>query len=172
MKKILYIDLGFHIKTNSTRFLYELLEVNFKVDKLFMRLDGEFDEIPDEYIKSYYDYLVLFQVIPKRNFLKLFSYGKGILIPMYDNFVYMSIDGWNQYKDFTIINFSKNLHNYLEKNGFESKYIQYFPKPQEIKSFGDPNSLFFWQRTNQIYINQILSLCKNLEIKKFIFIKF
>lgn len=166
MKKLLYIDLEFHIKTASSRFLYELLEEFFWVDKCFLKLDGKIEELPEEYTSCYYDYLVLFQVMPERKYIERFSYGKGILFPMYDNSVYNTIDDWNEYKDFTIINFSRTLYHYLSKKGFESKYIQYFPKPQKIDDFGDAKALFFWQRTNQIYANQVLSLCKNLNLKK------
>ena len=166
MKKILYMDLEFHIKTSSTQFLYKLLEENFLVDKCFLDLGGRAEEVSQDYTNCYYDYLILFQAMPERRCIETFSYGKGILFPMYDSAVGKTIDEWTEYRDFTIINFSKTLHDYLSKNGFESRYIQYFPKPQEIKDYGNVNTLFLWQRTNQIHANQILSLCGNLNLKK------
>lgn len=166
MKKILFIDLEFHIKTTSSRFLYELLEENFLVDKCFLDIYGRVNGVPKEHTACYYDYLVLWQVMPERRYIEAFSYGKGILFPMYDDALHRTIDEWNEYRDFTIINFCKTLHDYLSVNGFESRYVQYFPKPQEIKDYGNVDSLFFWQRTNKIHVNQILSLCKNLNLKK------
>lgn len=165
MKKVLYLDLGFHLKTCSSRFVYELLEEYFQVDKCFVDLDGRID-ISKDSMDNYYEYLVLWQVMPKRKELEFISYGKGILFPMFDNVINKPIDEWNEYKDFTIISFCKTLHNYLVKKGFDSKYIQYFPKPLAVKEYGDINSLFFWQRTKDIHVNQVLSLCKNLNIKK------
>lgn len=164
MNKVLFLDLEFHIKTHSSNFLYELLEENFEVDKYFVGLDGKINNILVN--RQYYDYLILFQVMPERESLEIFSYGKGVLFPMYDGVVNLSIEAWNEYKDFLIINFSKTLNAYLLKHGFEAKYIQYFPKPHEIKTYGEIDKLFFWQRTNQIHINQMLSICKNLDIKK------
>ena len=83
MKKVLYLDLKFHIKTDSSRFLYELLEEYFLVDKYFVDLDGKMDNISEENVKCYYDFLVLWQVMPQRKYIDAFSYGKGILFPMY-----------------------------------------------------------------------------------------
>ena len=119
MKKILYMDLEFHIKTSSTQFLYKLLEENFLVDKCFLDLGGRAEEVSQDYTNCYYDYLILFQAMPERRCIETFSYGKGILFPMYDSAVGKTIDEWNEYRDFTIINFSKTLHDYLSKNGFE-----------------------------------------------------
>lgn len=166
MKKILYLDLEFHIKTDSSRFLYELLEKYFRVDKFFIGSDGKMDCISQQNASCYYDFLVLWQVMPNRKDIDMLSYGKGILFPMYDGVVYKTIEEWNEYKDFTIINFSKTLHNYLEINGFESRYVQYFPQPMDFINNGAADTLFFWQRTNQIHVNQVLSLCKRLDIKK------
>lgn len=166
MKKILYLDLEFHIKTDSSRFLYELLEEYFLVNKCFTDLNGNVDNISKQNADCYYDFLVLWQVMPKRKDIDMFSYGKGILFPMYDNVHYKSIEEWNEYRDFTIINFSKTLHDYLTANGFESRYVQYFPQPRELMNYGAADTLFFWQRTDQIHANLVLSLCKNLDIKK------
>lgn len=166
MKKILYLDLKYHLKTNSTRFLYDILKKNFLIDEQFIESNGEVCKISENYSNCYYDYLVLFQVMPNRKSIDAFSYGSGILFPMYDGCLNKTITDWKEYKDFTIINFSKTLHDYLLKNGFNSKYIQYYPKIQEIRNYGSTNSIFFWQRTSQIHINQILSMCNNLNIKK------
>lgn len=166
MKKVLYIDVEYHIKTNSTRFLYELLEENYSVNKCYTDSHDGVDRISEQNADCYYDFLVLFQIMPKRKYIDTFSYGKGILFPMYDGVLNKSIEEWNEYRDFTIINFSKTLHDYLTANGFESRYIQYFPQPSELINYGAADTLFFWQRTHQIYANQILSLCKRLNIKK------
>lgn len=166
MRKILYLDLKFHLKTDSSRFLYELLEEYFLVNKFFIDLDGKVDNVSKKNADCYYDFLVLWQVMPRRKYIDTFSYGKGVLFPMYDEVANKTLEEWNEYKDFTIINFSKTLHDYLTANGFESRYIQYFPQPRELINYGAADTLFFWQRTNQIHANQILSLCKRLDIKK------
>lgn len=166
MKKILYLDLKYHLKTNSSRFLYDILKNFFLIDKQFVNSNEEVYKISKNYNNCYYDYLILWQVMPNRKSIEDFSYGSGILFPMYDDCLTKTINDWNEYKDFTIINFSKTLHDYLLKNGFNSKYIQYYPPIQEIKNYGSSTSIFFWQRTNQIHVNQILSMCNDLNIKK------
>ncbi|MBQ9926409.1 MAG: glycosyltransferase family 4 protein [Lachnospiraceae bacterium] len=165
MKKVLYIDMAFHIKTKSSNFVVELLETRFLVDKVYIN-SFKLCEIEESVRKYKYDYLVLWQLMPTADFLNELSFNKGIFFPMYDAVVGKTRDDWEPYKAFTIINFSKTLHDYLCKEGFCSKYIQFFPKPEMFLDNGEENSLFFWQRTNDIHINQCLEMCEELNLKK------
>lgn len=165
MKTVLYIDMAFHKKTKSSDFVIQLLREKYAVDEVY--LDVSRIASVDESLKGKkYDYLVLWQLMPTADFLNELTFYKGIFFPMYDAVVRLTRDDWEPFKSFTIINFSKTLHEYLCKEGFCSKYIQFFPKPELFTDNGEENSLFFWQRTNDIHINQCLEMCEELNLKK------
>lgn len=83
---------------------------------------------------------------------------------MYDQSGRLDFNYWDQYRDLKILNFSKTLHNKLEKWGFESMRVQYFPK---VKDFfpGKSNEIFFWQRLEKINIKTIIALLKSEDNK-------
>ncbi len=164
MKTVLYIDMGFHRKTRSSDFVVQLLKEKYLVDEIY--LDTlQISNVSEEVRVKKYDYLVLWQLMPTADFLNELSFDVGVFFPMYDSAVGLAREEWNPYKSFTIINFSKTLHEYLCEEGFCSKYIQFFPKPQAISNEGEEDSLFFWQRTNQINVNQCLRMCERLNLK-------
>ena len=166
-KKLLYIGHVYHYKTKSTSFLSELLSEYYDVD--FATYDPESktfhsDEIA---ISSHYDILVLFQMpAPVSQIKEHYKFQQGIYFPMFDGTGLAPDAFWLDYKDFTIINFSRTLNQRLEALGFASHYIQYFPKPMEISDWGDCKSAFLWQRTESLTADTILPLLIQYNIKK------
>ncbi len=167
--KVLYLGHEYHIKTQSTAFLKELLEEEFDVTYVSYNpynkrygSDGQFSK------DIIYDYFICFQIMPLVCELeKKYNYKKGILFPMYDATIGLGDDWWEQYRNFVIICFSKKLQCKLYELGMFSYYIQYFPKPENIMNWGDKNSIYFWQRRENISLKTIKNLvqdCSKLKI--------
>ena len=83
---------------------------------------------------------------------------------MYDMSERFDIGYWSDYHNLKIINFSKTLHEKLLKWGFESMFVQYFPKPDEFIP-GNINEVFFWQRLTKLSINTVAKLFGKADLK-------
>lgn len=168
MKHLLYIGHGFHSLTKSTVFLQEMLKEHFEVE--YCTMDPQ---DPASYAnlaavrRKYYDVVVIFQVMPSiREMRKHILFGHGVFFPMYDYYVGgVTVQNplWAEYSEFTVINFSKTVHDELTSLGFCSKYIQYFPKPAEKLEYGDEKSVFSWQRIARINPHTVAALLKNFD---------
>lgn len=166
MKRILFLDYRFHMKTKSSQFIIELLKTWASVDVFFYKGNSDFIEKMEELQDKEYDFFICWQAMPSDFILEAVHYQKGVLFPMYDAVVGMSDEGWARFRNFLIINFSSTLHKELLKKGFHSKYIQYFPNPREVENWGKGDSLFFWQRRDELPSEYILKLCGGLEALK------
>lgn len=166
MKKVLFLDMVYHSKTKSSLFIIELLKEHYIVDVHYY--ETRVAVINDMYnvLDQEYDFLVCWQVMPEDYVLAQLNYKTGVFFPMYDSTIGMTDENWIRFKDFIIISFSETLHSYLSEKGFCSKYIQYFPTTQNVQIWGEKNSLFFWQRVNQININLIMKICTNLNLRR------
>ena len=167
MKKLLYIRHSYHSKTKSNDFLVDLLRTNydvfiFDIDPYTHDTESRLKELRIKEV----DVLLLFQLPISGNLLKKYiEFKKGIFFPMYDGAPSRKDDIWLSWKDFNIINFSKTLHDELLNMGFSTFYIQYFPKPYEIKDWGDEKSIFFWQRLTKLNFNTLYNIFKYLDLK-------
>lgn len=111
-----------------------------------MNCSGELKEIV-------YDVLILWQIVLDRRFVdEKYKYKSGIIIPMYDDFVFKQHANWFQYIDFKVLCFSKALYESIKEWGFEAKYVQYFVEPKNDYFKGNSNSAFFWQRVESFDI--------------------
>ncbi len=169
MKKLLYIGHEYHLKTKSTVFLVDLLKESYEVNLLtFNPYINQFgNEFSDDMKNKKYDVLVCFQILPDKKFLDdSFNYNQGVFFPMYDHYITNSQKSWESYREFKIINFSKTLHEEFLEKGYNSYYIQYFPKPVDNFEWGNDRSIFFWQRLQFINIKTIEVVFKNIQIEK------
>ena len=165
MKKLLYIGHSYHYKTKSTAFLRDLLREEYEVEEFgydpYLNTSSAYYKLN----KKEFDIVVCFQIMPSLNELKKYvKFKTNIFFPMYDGAPSRSDHIWDEYKDSLIINFSKKLHDELYALGFNSKYIQYFPKPMDNISFGDEKSVFFWNRIEQININTVHNILRESNI--------
>lgn len=166
MKKMLYMGHSYHLKTKSNRFLFDLLEQEYEID--FVSYDPYTDEYIgiEETIGRKYDVLLLWQIMPDMAFLTTnFYFEQGVLFPMYDYIASKETDLWPEFRSFKIINFCRKSHDELIKRGYRSYYIQYFPQPMEYREPGNENSVFFWQRMENININTVARLMEEQEIE-------
>lgn len=161
MKRLLYLNHCYHIKTKSNRFLSDIFEKEYDVTYISYNPENNSyggDEVNKD---TFFDVIVLFQVVPSRSYLNSrFSYGQIVLFPMYDSFANRELDCFIEFKDCKIINFSSTLYDKLKKLGYKTYYIQYFPKPFQM-DFGDEKSVFFWQRIGKINIKLISKILDN-----------
>ena len=113
-----------------------------------------------------FDIICIFQIMPHLNELKkIISFNNSVFFPMFDGIKNMDDPIWYEYINTQIINFSFNMHIKLSRLGFYSHYIQYFPKPlDEIDNWGEVNSVFFWQRINDINVNTVYDLLNGINI--------
>ena len=163
-RKIVYIGHSYHSKTKSTGFLIDYLKENYKVTEI---LDDSWQgqPFPDfTFIDNSYLAVIFFQNLPDLKTIKEINNDNIIFFPMYDKSGNNNYDYWENYIDLKIINFSKTLHQKLINWGFNSIYLQYFPKPlPSIKN--KTHKVFFWQRTNAIDINLVEELLGNFKTK-------
>jgi len=163
-KKVVYIGHSYHSKTKSTRFLIAYLKEHFEVTEI---LDESWlgKPYPDlSFVDDNYLGIIMFQNIPSPQIVNSLKNQNIIFFPMFDGHGTSPKIFWDQYKNIKFINFSKTLHNKLEKWGFESIYIQYFPKPTK-QNVTKENKIFLWQRTDKININLVEKLIGDLKTK-------
>lgn len=168
MQKLLFLDVEYHTKTGSCRFLRDLLADHFEVTvcQIDQYKDDPFCNMPDA--AGQYDVLICWQIMPPRDLLdRYFQWNDAALFPMYDS---SSEDGnpelWFPYRDFNIICFSKKLFGRLHRMGFSAQYIQYFPEPPPLPDWGDPQSVFFWARQESVNCRLVEELLQHTDIKK------
>lgn len=165
MKKMLYLGHKYHLKTKSNIFLLDMLEQYYDID--FVRYDPYSDKYEgiEETQGKNYDVLLAWQIMPECAFLETkFAFEQGILFPMYDYIATRDYDPWPQYRKYKIISFCRTMHEELIRRGYESYYIQYFPRPEDNEQPGDENSVFFWQRMARINISTVSALFSKQEI--------
>lgn len=159
MKDLLFIGHSYHQKTRSVHFLHDILRREYNLTFFYYDPYAHTDEIYNSLPKKHYDVCACFQIFPPRKILnKNISFTAGIFFPMYDAAYGRNAPIWRDYSDFLFINFSKTLHDELSKIGLNSRYIQYWPEPKEITSWGDESSLFFWARRQEITLDTVFNL--------------
>ncbi len=167
--KLLFLGHQFHLKTKSSQFMVELFQKKYDVECYYFNPE-KIDEkacISQVREKSY-DVLVVWQLMPSlKKIQKIIQFKHIVYFPMYDS--YIGTDGvlnkkWREYKKALIICFSRAMERELNSAGFSTRYIQFFPKPEVIDNWGNLKKVFFWQRTNKITINTVLSVLNDAEI--------
>lgn len=155
-KTCLYIGHEYHIKTNSTRFLIDLLAEQYSSETMTYDMQNpNMDKIIYEKIVFQdYDIVVFFQFIICKKYLKQLQKKNIIFVPMFDHLHFESLSYWKHFRGVRIINFSETLNAKLCKWGHYCLSMKYFPALNEFKE-GDVNKVFFWQRLTKFNINVI-----------------
>lgn len=109
-----------------------------------------------EAIDTSNDRIVFWQRPPSSEQLKIIPASSIVFVPMYDearNYSRETIRSWAPFK---IISFCRSMHEDLVLWGFNSKYVQYFPKPMLSTPLLQPEQkAFFWRRESS-YINEAI----------------
>lgn len=148
MRKLCFLGIPEHEKTRSTEFLKELLR------QAFMLNVGE--GALSEALIDENDIFLFFQRPPSEEVARRLNGKKIVYVPMYDearNYSRKTIASWAPYK---IISFCRSIHEDLCGWGFESAYVQYFPKPLLTAPLPiEVQKAFYWRRENT-YINEAI----------------
>ena len=163
-KKLVYIGHSYHDKTKSTVFLIDYLKEFFEVEVI---LDESWlgKPYPDlSFIDESYVGVIFFQLLPSKEILDDINNENIIYFPMYDMSGRLEHSYWNNCRNLKIINFSRTLHNKLDKWGLKSMYVQYFPKLRDFIP-GKKDETFFWQRLTMININLLEKVFGSQKLK-------
>ncbi len=167
-KSLLFIGHTYHLKTKSSDFIQQILSKKYDLTHFYFDPQQDDASVYKELTGKVFDVIVLWQIMPSINTLKKYiRFDKGVFFPMYD--YYISQGGifsplWAEYTQIQTICFSKKIYNDLINVGFSAQYIQYFPKPLPTKNMGQSDSVFFWQRTNEINIQTVETILKNTHL--------
>ena len=163
MKKMLFIDHAFHEHTKSAEFIKELFVGEYTIDVVYLDPGNiHFPEAFQKVNQKHYDVMIVWQLMPSLSWLKNYvSWDKVAFSPMYDGIPALKDIIWQEYKNTKIISFSKTLYSALKIRGFDVKYIQYFPRTQDVTNWGSDDSIFYWQRVHNLPIQSIVDTIKN-----------
>lgn len=166
MKRLLYIGHSYHQKTKSADFILQMLSKDYEVSKIYFDpYTDNMDEVFSVLNGKFFDILLLWQIMPHLDKLKkMINVRHSVFFPMYDGAPDRDDNIWAEYKDTQIISFCRKLHEDLKKIGFSSHYIQFFPEPITVQNMGKTDSVFFWQRINDINADLVAKLLENTQI--------
>jgi len=165
MKRLLYIGHSYHVKTNSTGFLLDLLRTRFSVDVMTddAWAGGERPDVATINAGNY-DAVVFFQLIPRAELARI-KCDNITFCPMYDGCDINDYEYWYDVRRCKILNFSRLVHDTLAKYGMNQHLTQYYPEPKHsVTSGADVDGAFFWQRREAINWATIKSLIGNESI--------
>jgi glycosyltransferase involved in cell wall biosynthesis len=158
-RKLVFVDHAFHQKTRSSAFLVDYLEHFYDVHTVLdesWRREGE--PFPDlSFVDESYQGVIFWQILPSRDVIDRIDNSNLVLFPMYDSVVGSEYRFWRKFRKLKVVSFSSTLHEKLAKWGFESIYVQYFPKPTRFMP-GARDEVFFWQRTTKIDVSTVVAL--------------
>jgi len=167
MKNLIFLDHIYHQKTHSSDFFINILKERYEVDIVYYDPYNDMACLSDHLPKKQYDVLVLWQILLEREYVDShYSYKIGVIIPMYDDYVFRIHSNWYQFLDYKALCFSNNLYKSMCDRGFDAKYVKYFIKPQVVKEKGALDSGFFWQRISSLGVNTIEQLIEGTCIKR------
>ena len=170
MKELLFIGHTYHQKTKSNEFILKILNQGYKISECYMdSLESlDYQEL-NKFVGKKFDVLVLWEVMPKLSILgKFVTWNTSTFFPMYDYFyahggLYQPV--WEEYQDTIVVCFSKTLYKELTANGFDTRYIQFFPQPCQVDNWGDEHSIFFLQQLSFLNLSTMATAMKGMGLK-------
>ncbi len=168
MEKLLFIGFDYHRKTRSADFLLELMRDRHEVTTCWVDLYLDDPYVGLNEVAGDYDILVCWQAMPPRADLdKYITFRHAAFFPMLDGCPSIKKpEKWYPHRDFQIVSFSSGLYCQLKSAGFSAHYIQYFPRPVNVKDWGASDSAFFWARREEINCDLVQKLLSKSELKK------
>ncbi len=171
-KRCAYIDHSFKIKSQSSRFLIDILEKHYDVEQFWDDSWNNGPRVDLEVIAGKtFDIIVFFQQINyEPDELRKLNCENIVFIPMYDGAHFFPDSFFQKFQGIKFLNFSKKFHDRLLGLGLSSEYFQYFPDPNNFKVTNLQStdlSGFFWQRYDLINWGHIIKLIGDFPFKKF-----
>jgi hypothetical protein len=162
MKKVLFIDNSYHIKTGSTQFLIDLLKTQYSVDIVTdLWWQGRRGPNPRHINRMTFDVIIFFQV-STLDVAPYLACNNVVFFPMYDSYKESYIPAIRASPNLGVVSFCKGLHEQLLGFTNDKLYVKYYPQPSP-GFIENPNSkgLFFWQRTPDITWHTVRRLIGN-----------
>ncbi|MDD5216873.1 MAG: glycosyltransferase [Candidatus Omnitrophica bacterium] len=125
----------------------------------------------DEIRKINPSIIVFWQAIANPETMKKLR-GTKVFVPMYDDVFVTSDMFWLQYifMDLKVLCFCDEIRRYVNKYGLQTKYIKYYPMPNEAaykKNNDEKINVIFWPRRNEISWDIVKALLGDAPIGKF-----
>lgn len=159
--KIAFIDDNCHKITDSTSFLVEVLQKEFKVKRFWGNGFKRFDDNEIDEINIYSpDILLFFQRIPNFLILNKFNCKNIIFVPMYDQEIYYSkleklllktsLFLSKRKFNIKILCFSEAVSKYYK--GYNCLNVKYYPKPNKKRNLKP--KVYLWHRKDGVTLKQ------------------
>lgn len=152
---LVYAGHSYHQVTSSTQFLLDLLERNYQLSVIWddgWQPSGE--PLRATQINALNPAIVLFfQTLPAPEELRRIKCRRLFLVPMHDYVVGNPRKIWLRARSFGLraLNFCRATHAIFAGLGYESRCVQYWPRPQvETAPARDEFRMLFWARTHEI----------------------
>lgn len=173
--RLAFIARGCHRhKTRSDQFLIDLLKQRYEVT-IFDRDALKGRALTDAIRTHQPDHVLYYQLSPSptKHLIPLWRYP-STWVPMWDGFKPPSLFKRSFFKahGLKIISFCEALHRTVMKEGLPSLRVQFFPEISTFKqspSQKGPFTLFFWERSDDISLEEIELLIPPSLIKKVIY---
>jgi glycosyltransferase involved in cell wall biosynthesis len=167
---LLFIGHTYHKKTKSSEFLLDILRKEYDVVEVYINPEYAYEYVEfEKYQGQTFDALVIWQVMPQIQELSNYiSWLHAVYFPMYDHYYSMGRlfdSDWRYYVKMLIICFSKAMQQELDDNGFDTRYIQYFPEPKPVTNWGAEDSVFFWQRVSFLNLHTLADAMRDISIR-------
>jgi glycosyltransferase involved in cell wall biosynthesis len=165
MKRLLYIDHSFHVKTKSTQCLISLLADHYTVDVFWDKAwKGGRGITPEEVNSKDYYAIVFVQELPPFEFRQI-RCKNLVYVPMFDGVSLSDASFWRSLKPAKILSFCRVLDDAVAAEDLSHLYVQYFPEPMPTESLnGRDRGLFFWPRTDRLGWETVRTLIGDNEV--------
>lgn len=170
MERLLYIGHAFHRKTQSHKFVLDMLRSDYDVVEKY--IDPE-SEIKSEEFKDLsgetFMVCLCWQIFPDDVLLRAkIRFDKLVFFPMYDGLPQTRrvIDAAWKIRNVLVICFCKAVYDLYRSKGIRCRYIQYFPEPAKNLILGDDKAIYFWQRRENFDLEVLATVCKHLPITR------
>ncbi|MEM8552249.1 MAG: glycosyltransferase [Pseudomonadota bacterium] len=170
--RICYIGHPFHERTDSTRFILELLQSIGTVTVRHSSPDAprqSDDPLVLEFLEGNYDLWVFAQTEYVAARLVPLGLRNAVIVPMYDGARDLPDAFWRQFVNSRFLCFSRAMHEKLQRLDQRSIYAQYYPSFRQVPSRAQDRqswSGFFWERRpgGAINIGRVAKQCRAIGI--------
>lgn len=171
--KAAYIDHSFKTKTQSNQFLKDFYSLKYKLTEYLDHTWRGGQRVRVEVLnKGNFNAIIFNQDLPSTDYIRKLKTKKVIWSPMYDQGIMdvQHLVGFTPYLDLGIkvLSFSTTVHSYFSSLGFDSTFIQYFPRPKTQVKTSKKLSIFHWMRREKINWQILKKILGHNKIEKVI----
>jgi glycosyltransferase involved in cell wall biosynthesis len=169
--RVAFIAHSYHRKTQSHRFIVDLLSSQFKIDLFY---DESWSNTAPQWVRDFnedaYDIIIIHQMHQAFTHLTG-NHPNVVFIPMYDAMLLGPDFYWQPaFNQAKILCFSWELRKEVMAHNSNTALFQYFPDPSRYATVADHQGLrgFFWYRVKDIDLPLIANMCQNHQFDRFL----